>query len=88
VIEADVSIVGWHDPPPWQDIAAEEADRSLGLKFAILQSGMESGRSSVCIAVPWQGAFLIAETSLAMLETVVAAAHGAEERWGTEREAR
>jgi hypothetical protein len=82
-----VSIVGRDDPPPWTDIAAKIEWASLmGLtRYSVLEAGMTSGRSSIAIAFPLDGERWVGvQTSLSVLEAVVAAAHGAEQRWAGE----
>jgi len=81
---AEIDIVGRDAPPPWPDIAEvmEAAPFAGHTRYALLQGGMSSGRTSVMIAFPLSGdRWVSVETSLAMLEAVVATAHGAEARW-------
>ena len=76
-----VSIVGRNDPAPWTDIPRPELGDVSDIRYAVLEGGMTSGRTSIMIAFPVEGGWVGFETSLAMLEAVVAAAHGAEQRW-------
>lgn len=84
----DISIIGKGDAPPWKDIAdGLEAAPSAGrTRYAILEAGMQSGATSLVIAFPLNGErWVCFETSLAMIEAVIASAHGAEQRWGKTR---
>lgn len=79
MISADVTIVRQGDPVPWPEL---DRDRIVHvtdpIAVALLAGGMASGAPSVALRVPLpDGRFVVAETSLAVLISVTAAARGA-----------
>lgn len=80
--EARVDVVGRDDPPPWEEVVADLPLESIEEgRWAILEGGMTSGNPSVALLLRTSEGWVVYQTSLAILEAVVAAGRGAQERW-------
>lgn len=70
------------DPPSFPELSGKLAHEGRLQHVAILQGGMESGRTSVSFFVTLpDGKVVLAQLSADLLKGVVSAINGAEERW-------
>lgn len=79
MIMLDVKVVGLNDPPPWPEIT----DCTPGNleKVGGLQNGTQNGQTTLYFIIKTPTGHVSGQTTLALLDTLHAIAHGADKRF-------
>lgn len=81
MIHLDIKVCAVGDPPAFPECQPCQVGRLVGV--AILQAGLQSGKTSVALMIKNEdGSFTAAETSAALFGAAAGAVAGAQERFG------
>ncbi len=79
----DLRVIRTIDPPPFPELSEKVVCSSEIDKVAILQAGMQSGKSSIAFLITLPtGDVVFAEMSAAILDMIHGASVGARQSWG------